>query len=199
VCSSDLTSKPYRHIPIFDASQLPVLPGATIEQVNLARLSLRPLEQLPTSRKRYALALSIAHRLQSSPIRASERIYADNWGVTASTTDARYMIDVTKPLRVWPHFRFHAQSRASFYKIAYTTEVNTDGQDVLPAIRTGDRELGPMFAMTLGAGARYALGEKRRWGLRFTGDVVYTEFLEHLFVENRWGFFGALGLEVDLE
>ncbi len=195
------SSKPYRHIPIFDPSKVDQPPaGLSIADVNRAREPLRPLEKLPTSRQRYALAMSIAHRFRSSTIRATERIYFDSWGVKASTTDARYMIDVTKPLRLWPHLRLHAQSGASFYKRAYPIAQTIDGtQDLIDTYRAGDRELGPLVAVTLGGGGRYAFGERQNWGVFLTGDGVYTRFQNHLFVTNRWGIFGALGLEVDLE
>ena len=52
---------------------------------------------------------------------------------------------------------------------------------------------------TFGGGGRYAFGERKNWGVFLTGDGVYTRFQNHLFVTNRWGIFGALGLEVDLE
>jgi methylmalonyl-CoA mutase N-terminal domain/subunit len=108
------TSKPYRHVPMFDAKVAPLIrPGEMIDTVNLYRLPERPLEQLPTSRKRFALAAQIAHRFNASTLRVSERLYADTWNLKATTTDLRYLIDVAKDVRVWPHLRFHAQTGGS--------------------------------------------------------------------------------------
>ncbi len=194
------TSKPYRHIPMFspDIAQL-IRPGETIDHVNLLRLPERPLEQLPDDRKRFAIAAQVAHRFNSSTLRASERLYADTWGLKATTTDIKYMVDVLKELRVWPHLRFHAQSAASFYQLAYAASYNLDGTVSIPALRTGDRELGPLVAATLGGGIRYDFGARRSYGVSFNGDVVYSRFLKQLFAKDRWGYFGALGFEAEFE
>ena len=87
---------------------------------------------------------------------------------------------------------------ANFYELAY--EVVTDGDTVLmPALRTGDRELGPLVAVTFGGGARYDFGPRKAYGIMLSGDVVYTKFLNHLFVVDRYGYFGALGFEAKFE
>ena len=70
--------------------------GLTPEAVNQIRLNVRPLEQLPLSRQRYALAARIAHRFTASTFRAEERVYLDSWGLKASTTDLRYLLDLSK-------------------------------------------------------------------------------------------------------
>ena len=192
-------SKPYRHIPVFqrDIAQQ-VLPGQTIDSVNFFREPERPLEQLPVTRKRFALAFQIAHRFSGATIRASERVYVDTWGTKATTTDAKFFYDVTKEFRLWPHLRFHAQTAADFYELAYIVEDTADGVK-LPQRRTGDRELGPLIGITGGAGVRYEFGERRAYGLMLNGDVAYTRFLNHLFVKQRFGFFGALTFDAEFE
>jgi hypothetical protein len=69
----------------------------------------------------------------------------------------------------------------------------------VPALRTGDRELGPLFGLTLGAGVRYALGDKKTWAVSVLGDVIYTRFLNHLYLFDRLGFLGATTLEAAFE
>ncbi len=194
------TSKPYRYVPMFDPSIAPQIPaGLKIDAVNFFRSPERPQEQLPVSRKRFAVTASLAHRFSSSTLRASERLYTDTWGVAASTTDARFMVDVLKQLRLWPHLRFHGQGPADFYELAYQAEPTADGKIRVPSVRTGDRELGPLVALTFGAGMRYDFGKRRSWGITLSGDIVYTKFLDHLFAKDRFGYFGALGLEAELE
>jgi len=194
------TSKPYRHVPMFDAKVAPLIrPGEMIDTVNLYRLPERPLEQLPTSRKRFALAAQIAHRFNASTLRVSERLYADTWNLKATTTDLRYLIDVAKDVRVWPHLRFHAQTGANFYQLAYAATQNPDGTTSFPVYRTGDRELGALLAGTLGGGIRYDFGAHRSYGLGFNGDVVYTRFSNTLFANDRWGYFGAFNFEATFE
>jgi tetratricopeptide (TPR) repeat protein len=196
------TSKPYRYIPMFDpevAKRVPI--GLSIDGVNKNRLPIRALEQLPTSRQRWAIAGLLAHRFASSTLRAEERLYVDNWGLKASTTDAQYLVDLNDRLRLWPQLRFNVQSAASFWQLAYAAPVDKKDPTVfaVPALRTGDRELGPLWGITLGGGARLAFGEKKAWAVSVLGDLVYTRFLDHLFLLDRLGFFGATTLEVDFE
>jgi hypothetical protein len=195
-------SKPYRYIPMFDegiAAQIQNgLAGLTPEAVNIFRLGIRPLEQLPFTRQRYALAGRIAHRFTSSTLRLEERLYIDSWGLPASTTDARFIVDASKDLRAWPHLRVHAQGGADFWQIAYVAKPTPTGL-VVPFYRTGDRELGPLVALTLGAGGRLQFGKEKNWGLSATFDFVYTRFLDHLYILQRFGYFGATTLEVELD
>lgn len=193
-------SKPYRHVPMFAADVAPqVSPGLVIDAVNFFREPERPLEQLPLSRKRFAVAFAIAHRFADATIRASERLYIDTWGTKATTTDARFMYDLLKELRIWPHARFHAQTAASFYELAYVIQRTPDGRAILPSLRTGDRELGPLIAVTVGGGMRYEFGARRSLGLSLAGDFIYSRFLDHLFVKQRLGGFGALGFDAEFE
>lgn len=192
-------SKPYRHIPLFSPEIAPLVePGLVIDAVNFFREPERPLEQLPVTRKRFAGAFQIAHRFSSATIRASERIYFDTWGTKATTTDAKFYYDIVKEFRIWPHARFHAQTAANFYQLAYVAERTADGVKI-PLLRTGDRELGPLIGVTGGLGMRYEFGERRAYGLMLNGDVVYTRFLDHLFVKERLGYFGALTFDAEFE
>jgi hypothetical protein len=201
VLESGDTSKPYRYIPMFApevAKRVPI--GLSIDGVNKNRLPIRALEQLPTSRQRWAIAGLLAHRFSASTIRAEERLYVDNWGLKASTTDMQFLVDLTERLRIWPAVRFNVQSAASFWQLAYPAlPSKKDGTITLPALRTGDRELGPLYGITLGGGTRYAFGEKKNWAVSINADVVYTRFLDHLYLLDRLGLFGATTLEVELE
>lgn len=201
VFESGDSSKPYRYMPMFTPDVTPFVPaGLSVEGVNAARLPERVLDQLPTSRQRWAIAGRIAHRFTSSTLRAEERLYIDNWGLKASTTDLRYLYDLSDRVRIWPHARFHAQTGVSFWKLAYTGVYDADANALsVPALRTGDRELGPMLGLTVGPGARFAFGEKRDVGLVLSADVIYTRFLDHLFILQRFGYFGAAALEVEWE
>src|SRR5205085_774803 len=54
-------SKPYRLIPMFE-NGVTVPVGASVTQVNRDRLPVRPYEQLPLDRDRYAIAARFATR-----------------------------------------------------------------------------------------------------------------------------------------
>lgn len=188
------SSKPYRYVPMFaeaDAEQ--VVPGLSRQEVSFLRLDERPLEQLPLTRQRYALATQLAHRFGGSTLRLNERLYLDSWGVKATTSDLQYVIDLGEHVRVWPHGRFHLQSGADFYQLAYTVKRDAAGDSILPALRTGDRELGPLWAASFGGGLHVSV--TRDWGIGLSADAIYTRFQEHLFVTDRWGGFAALSFE----
>ncbi len=192
-------SKPYRYIPMFSAVEAAKTPaGASIDYVNEHRLTERPLEQLPLARRRFAVGATLAHRLESGTLRASERLYDDTWGVKATTTDARWLFDVGDRLRLWPHGRLHAQSGASFWQRAYVSGAQPGFS--LPAFRTGDRELGPLWAITGGGGAQIFLGgaaHPRFFSITVEADVVYTSYLDDLFITARTGVLGSVTLQLE--
>jgi hypothetical protein len=191
-------SKPYRYIPMFApdvASKVPV--GASIDFVNANRLPERPLEQLPLSRRRIALIGRFAHRFEASTLRFEERLYNDSWGMIASSTDAKWVFDVGNRFELWPHTRFHVQSAVSFWERAYVSSSATGWS--LPEYRTGDRELGPLWTAQGGLGARWFLGrftDPRSWQLGLTADVMYTSFLNDLYLTYRVGTLVATTLGV---
>jgi hypothetical protein len=187
-------SKPYRYIPMFSPSvAASVRPGASIGWVNANRLPERPLEQLPLERHRAALTGRYAHRFDDSTVRLEERVYDDDWGTIASTTDARWILDLGSRLELWPHARFHAQTSATFWKLAYVSESATGWN--LPEYRTGDRELGPLVTVGGGVGMRCYMGsaaQPEQWMLQLTWDAMYTSFLDDLYVTSRTAILGAL-------
>lgn len=196
-------SKVYRHVPMFVPDIAERIPrGATVDLVDAFRLPFRPNEQLPTERDRYAGGFRFAHRFKTSTLRVSERVYYDTWGIKGSSTDTRYMQDLGRMLRVWPHFRLHMQSGANFHRRAYTAVVSPNGQITVPTYRTGDREFAPMVTVTAGGGARIALSPAEsatQFGLTITGDLMYTRFLDSLFVTNRTAVYGAVAFDAEFE
>lgn len=195
-------SKTYRYVPIFEPGVSPK-PGASVEEVNRSRLPAKPLEQLPFSRKRFSVSARYIARVGGNKtFRIDERIYRDTWAITASSTDARYMVDLNDRLRVWPHARLHVQTGASFYQRVYGATLNSDGSAIIPKFRTDDRELSPMMGLTAGGGARYALtapGGKIDLALYTSADVLFNYYLNALFIRTRLAGYGTIGLEADFE
>jgi hypothetical protein len=187
-------SKPYRYIPMFSPAVAGAVPrGAPIGWVNAYRLPERPLEQLPLELHRAALTGRYAHRFDGSTVRLEERVYDDDWGLVASTSDARWIVDLGQRFELWPHIRFHGQSAVTFWKRAYVSG-SLSGWD-LPEYRTGDRELGPLVTLGAGLGARAYLGSKGRpeqFALQLAWDGMYTSFLDDLYVTDRTAMLGAL-------
>ncbi len=192
-------SKPYRYVPMFAPDAAAAVPrGASLAYVNANRLPERPLEQLPLSRQRGALVARLANRFDTSTLRLEERLYNDSWGMLASSTDAKWIVDVGDRFELWPHARFHVQSAVSFWERAYVSS-GGPGWD-LPEYRTGDRELGPLWTAQGGLGLRWFFGrssDPRAWMLGLTADAMYTSFLNDLYLTYRWSGLVAttLGLQ----
>lgn len=196
-------SKPYRYIPMFAPSVASSVPaGASIDLVNRLRLPERTLEQLPTARDRYALTWRFAQRRGDTTLRVSERLYIDTWGLKASTTDVRAIVDVSERVEMWPHVRMHIQSAVNFWERGYEVQRGAANEPwTFPALRTGDRELGALGTFTFGGGMKFGLGSAARkysWSLAPSVDAIWTDFADALYIKNRLGLFGVLTLEAEL-
>jgi hypothetical protein len=196
-------SKPYRYVPLFSAgAAAKVGPGTSGDEVNALRVdSAKPAELLPLARNRYALTSRLSYRFPAAALRLEERLYSDDWGLKATTTDARYIVDLTRNFFAWPHLRVHLQSPVAFWQRTYVVDLGPTGLPLnTPPIRTGDRELGPLRSFTAGGGLRWKLdGDQRVWSITLQGDVVFTRYLDALYISQRMAFFGALGLEAALD
>ena len=191
-------AKPYRYVPLFAPGQGSAIgAGASIDEVNRLRLSLRPIEQVPDARDRYAVSGHLAHRASASTLRADERLYIDDWGLLAATSELRYIIDVRRRLELWPHLRYHIQGAVRFWQRAYEAVPGPDGSLGVPVFRAGNRELGPLQTLVLGAGSRMRLGTTpgNQWDLVFEVDVGRTLFSDALYVNARNMGYSSLAIE----
>ncbi len=192
--------KPYRWLPLFDASVASTVPtGASVELVNRLRLPGRVAERLPEDRQRFAASLRLAHRFASSTLVLWERSYLDSWGLLATTSDARWVVDLSRRWSFWPLARFHEQSAVTFWRRAYVGEI-ADGRVVVPDFRTGDRELGSLWSASLGAGIAWGIGGADPKALQISLEArgIYTNFLDALYVDDRWAGFGVAGFSARL-
>jgi hypothetical protein len=189
-------SKPYRYVPLFTPEMAPTVPkGAPIAFVNGHSTPERSLEQLPLSRRRFAVSGRYARRMGISTLRLMERLYADTWGLMATSTDARFIFDLGRRFALWPHARFHYQRQVNFWQRAYVSR--NPGWD-LPEYRTGDRELGPLWTVTGGLGFKWYLGrgvDLENWAVQLTADEMYTSFLDDLYLTSRIATVGAISVE----
>ncbi|MGH7285902.1 MAG: DUF3570 domain-containing protein [Polyangiaceae bacterium] len=192
-------SKPYRYIPLF-APGTNVPKGAPIDLVQSLRASARPLEQLPLHRDRFAGTFFLEHRFARSTLRGDERLYIDTWSLKATSTDARFLFDASRRVETGPHARFHAQTSVNFWQRAYTLGTVASGFDY-PALRTGDRELGPLVNVTGGWTLRIGVGSDptpKSWVLGFDANLTSTRYLDDLYVTSRISAVGGVSLEASL-
>jgi hypothetical protein len=171
--------------------------------VNQERLPFRPTEQLPRIRDRYAVGARFAHRFNGATLRIEQRLYNDSWSLKATTTDARYVLDLGRHLEAWPHMRFNAQTGTNFYQLAYSATVdNLTGQLVVPVYRTTDRELSPLVSLTGGGGGHFVLSpsdSKTQYGISVQADVMFTKYFDALFITQRTALYGTVGFDAEFE
>ena len=147
------------------------------------RLSDRPREQLPLTRTRFSATARLVRRLRPATVHVEARVYDDTWRVVAFSGDVRCPVELTARWSLGPHARGYVQSGASFWKLAY---VATGA--AVPAIRTGDRELGPLMNLTGGATLQWRAGPRSdpdAWVFGLHADVTYTGFFADLYVSDR--------------
>ena len=182
--------KPYRYLPVFSPSVAPRVPShASVFTVNSLRLPGRVAEHLPTTRQRYAGSARLAQRLSDTTFIIAQRLYADSWGLRATTTDLRLVFDASPRVYFWPHIRAHVQNGVSFWKLAYVAEVAPGGVPNVPRYRTGDRELSPLASATLGGGLHWDVGgelDPSRMSFTFLAEGSGTAFREALYIDQRF-------------
>lgn len=190
---------PYRYLPIFSPAVAPTIqPGASLALVDEERLPGRVSENLPQERRRYALAARLARRLAHATLLVSERLYADDWGLKAVTTDLRVEIDAGPKLEIAPHLRGHVQSSVDFWKTAYTGGLSGGALQV-PLYRTGDRELSSLSSGTVGLSLRYPvlpLTAPTSLVLGLQSDLTVTLFHDALYIRERNAFINVLQAEI---
>lgn len=179
--------KPYRFLPVFDSATAALIePGESIDSVNAQRLPGRIAERLPETRQRYTITADWARRGLHQTLRANERLYADSWGLHASTSDLSWLWDASSRLTLGPRARFHVQSSVDFWQRAYVAEL--DGSELaVPSLRSGDRELSALWTGSLGFGGQWRTQplQGQGWTLGALVELGYTRFLDALFIQQR--------------
>ena len=179
--------KPYRFLPLFDAATAALIePGESISSVNALRMPGRVAERVPDTRRRFTITADWARRGTHHTLRANERLYADSWGLYASTSDLSWLWDLSSRLTLGPRARFHVQSSVDFWQRAYVGELD-GGELLVPTLRSGDRELSALWTGALGFGAQWRPQPIYGQGWTFGAlvELAYTQFLDALFIEQR--------------
>ncbi|HEX4336578.1 MAG TPA: DUF3570 domain-containing protein [Polyangiaceae bacterium] len=191
--------KPYRFIPLFAPDIAPTIArGASVDTVVRAAQS-HTVEHTPGSRNRVAVSARVAQRLSGSTLVLTERVYVDDWGLKASTTDLRFVVDASRRVFMWAHLRGHFQTGVSFWRRAYSAVLG-EAPSSVPTWRTGDREMSPLSAGTFGVGTRWNVGPSARataWSLVAQADLLTTVFSDALYIESRQGYLGVLQVEAE--
>jgi hypothetical protein len=140
----------------------------------------------PDSRVRHALVAALnVHVLDDSAIGADYRFYADSWGISSHTLDAKFTTNVSSAVELRLRARYYKQTGASFYKDNYTE---------VERYMAIDRELSPLWSAMGGAklSVRFATDAE----LELKADVFYYKYTDFPLLPDRTG--ANLGVGVQL-
>jgi hypothetical protein len=148
--------------------------GDLSNNFNTIRLTNHELafERLPHERDRHAISGKIAQFLPwNAALKIDYRFYVDDWGVVANTVEAELDQRFSPFFYLGAVYRVHDQNGVSFFtKVASPNAV----------LATGDSDLAPFVAQTLGLKASFD------WRARsFVGTMLHFDFeADHYFRDN---------------
>jgi len=172
-------AKPYRFVPLFDASG--------------ARLSERPPEEVPELRVRHAFAVRALRWLPDlgASLRGDYRYYVDSWAMQAHTLELALAVPLADGLRLTLVNRAHYQTSASFWQREY---VVADG-GALPRYRSLDRELSEDLVDTASLRLDWQHGA---WRTYLDVGGQYARFFDFLLLDARRALLVQVGLRYSL-
>lgn len=138
----------------------------------------------PESRQRIRAFTKWVHRLRDTDhtVRASYRLYRDDWGIQSHTLDGRYRHQLTERQYLEPHVRLYRQSAADFYQRKLGVSESLD--PILPedGLASADYRLDAMSSVTFGM--KYGLAVTSALDLRFRGEYIARRFSDSEFSSN---------------
>ena len=130
----------------------------------------------PESRLRTSAYAQIIHALRDSKntLRASYRLYRDDWEVVSHTVDFRYRHQLTSRQYLEPHLRYYRQSDASFYQ--RKLDVDEGFNPVMPdsGFASADYRLDAMSSATIGM--KYGVFLTKQAEIRFRAEYLDQSF-----------------------
>jgi hypothetical protein len=165
-----LQSSPYRYVRVGDGTAV--------------------LERHPTERLRHALTARVRHSLSPSiAFGVDERLYADDWGMIATTTNVVLALSLSETLDLELRNRFHFQRAVSFWQERY------DQQRRFVSV---DRELSTFLDDYAGPALIWSVrdaGPFDRLRADVRADVFYYRFLDYAYLDGRVGTLVSIGVE----
>lgn len=149
-------------------------------------------ERVPDERVRQSWTARWRQRIAPSVFGLGEyRLYADSWGLVGHTASAR--ASWTPPCDAWTitaEARGHLQGGAAFYQRRYAIDSGA------PALRTADKELGPMWSALGGLHVEWTVPWRRADTVRIGAgaDVLHLRYLDHPFIQSRTALLATVGV-----
>lgn len=167
--------KPYRYVPVFDASG--------------QRLSFSAPEEVPDLRHGHAVGARLVQYLEpiDGSVRFDYQFYVGSWGVTGHVAELVGLASLTNDFRLGLRARFYGQTAASFWR----REHHLDARGRLPALRSLDRDLSPYVSVTGAARVEWQVDDVGGYA---DGGVTFTHFDDFALLEERVAVVAQLGL-----
>jgi hypothetical protein len=162
-------ASPYRFVPVFATTG--ASPTTWVPETDPER-RLRQLVVLTASR----------HLFADSAIQADYRFYADDWGMTSHTIEARYLVNLPHGVELRLRERFYVQSKADFYQETYSQ---------IMRFMTFDKELGALWTELVGAKVIWRVGV---FELEAKAGFFRFQYLDFAPLASRSGVNVGLGL-----
>jgi hypothetical protein len=163
-------ASPYRFVAVADGTALP--------------------ETHPTGRARASVTVRVRRSLSPEAAAAiDERLYRDDWGISASSTTARLILTLTPRLDLELRNRLHVQSSASFWQRRYERRRR---------FMSGDRELSALIDDFAGPAIVYearGVGPFERLRLDAGAEAFVYRFLDTDRIDGRLGVQVTAGVE----
>lgn len=175
----------YRYVRIFTSD-------ASGEDVNPLTGHLTAVrERTPDERARHTAGARMRWQVTSELfLHGGYRGYLDSWGLTAHTATARLLWSPTRTWSLTVRGRGHLQGGADFYQARYRSF------PTVPALRTADKELGPLWTGLVGCHVEWS--PLIRWAhslhVGVGADWLHIRYLDFPFLDRR----NALMLSFDL-
>jgi hypothetical protein len=147
-------------------------------------------ERHPDERTRHTFVFRIRRMLGDDVALAiDERVYADDWSLLATSTNATLTFSISEALDLEVRNRFHFQSAASFWQESYAQETRFVSNDRELATSLDDYAGGAAVVTLEDVGPFAAL----RFDLR--ADVFYYHYFDYAYLAGRVGTLVSLGAE----
>ena len=152
------------------------------------------VERLPRHRFKVPIAAWVnwaaANKLM---LHFNQRVYGDQWGIFASTTEFSLTYEPVFGLRFHPHARFHIQSGANYF-------YDFEEASFFDQYYTSDWDLSALNTWEVGLGVKYAplYGRSKEKPGRAAFRYIHTDFSYFSRSDGLWSYLLTFGLGFQL-
>lgn len=149
------------------------------------------MEEVPETRRRYALATRLMHYFprRRTSLGLDYRFYADDWGVISHTIEPGIRVRLASWFQLAGAVRLYRQDGARFWRRAYVV----DALNELPRYRSVDRDLSPYTTVT---GTLRGTVLASRASVYLEGGIARTWYDDFLFLNGLTALLAQAGVRI---